>query len=137
MKKVRFFQSIHLKFVLIYVLLILIAMQIIGVYFVRQLEKELVNNFTNSLTERVGLLAYNIEQELEKTRNDTSPTLEEDLEVVLRDFASMQGISSKDILEVRVIDPNRRIIGTSNPNPEQIVGKKINDLAVTNALLAG
>lgn len=124
MKKVRFFQSIHLKFVLIYVLLILIAMQIIGVYFVRQLEKELVNNFTNSLTERVGLLAYNIEQELEKTRNDTSPTLEEDLEVVLRDFASMQGISSKDILEVRVIDPNRRIIGTSNPNPEQIVGKK-------------
>ncbi|MEC0667450.1 cell wall metabolism sensor histidine kinase WalK [Priestia flexa] len=137
MKKVRFFQSIHLKFVLIYVLLILIAMQIIGVYFVRQLEKELVNNFTNSLTERVGLLAYNIEQELEKTRNDTSSTLEEDLEVVLRDFASMQGISSKDILEVRVIDPNRRIIGTSNPNPEQIVGKKINDLAVTNALLAG
>ncbi|MCM3067534.1 cell wall metabolism sensor histidine kinase WalK [Priestia flexa] len=137
MKKVRFFQSIHLKFVLIYVLLILIAMQIIGVYFVRQLEKELVNNFTNSLTERVGLLAYNIEQELEKTRNDTSPTLEEDLEVVLRDFASMQGISSKDILEVRVIDPNRRIIGTSNPNPEQIVGKKINDLTVTNALLAG
>lgn len=137
MKKVRFFQSIHLKFVLIYVLLILIAMQIIGVYFVRQLEKELVNNFTNSLTERVGLLAYNIEQELEKTRNDTSPTLEEDLEVVLRDFASMQGISAKDILEVRVIDPNRRIIGTSNPNPEQIVGKKINDLAVTNALLAG
>ncbi|TYR80284.1 cell wall metabolism sensor histidine kinase WalK [Priestia megaterium] len=137
MKKVRFLQSIHLKFVLIYVLLILIAMQIIGVYFVRQLEKELVNNFTNSITERVGLLAYNIEQELEKKRDDTSPTLEEDLEIVLKDFTSMQGISSKDILEVRVIDQNRRIIGTSNPNSEQIVGKKTNQLSVTNALLAG
>ena len=44
MKKVGF-QSIHLKFVLIYMLLILIAMQVIGVYFVRELEKSLVQGF--------------------------------------------------------------------------------------------
>ena len=45
MKKVSIFQSIHLKFVLIYVLLILVAMEIIGVYFVNKLEFRLENNF--------------------------------------------------------------------------------------------
>ena len=40
MKKVGFFRSIHFKFVIIYVLLIFIAMQIIGVYFVDKLEEE-------------------------------------------------------------------------------------------------
>ena len=39
MKKVGFFRSIHFKFVIIYVLLILVAMQIIGVYFVGELKK--------------------------------------------------------------------------------------------------
>lgn len=38
-EKVGIFRSIHLKFVTIYVLLILVAIQIIGVYFVRELEK--------------------------------------------------------------------------------------------------
>ena len=36
MQKVRFFQSIHVKLVLIYVLLIIIAMQIIGIYFIKE-----------------------------------------------------------------------------------------------------
>ena len=54
MKKVGF-QSIHLKFVLIYMLLILIAMQVIGVYFVRELEKSLVQGFRDSLTQQTNL----------------------------------------------------------------------------------
>ena len=52
MRKVSIFQSIHVKFALIYILLILIAMQIIGAYFVRQLEAQLVENFKNSGNER-------------------------------------------------------------------------------------
>ena len=41
MKEYTFFRSIRLKFILFFVLLILIAMKIIGVYFVRELENEL------------------------------------------------------------------------------------------------
>ena len=66
MKKVGF-QSIHLKFVLIYILLILIAMQVIGVYFVRELEKSLVQGFRDSLTQQTNLLAYNLKQEFKKS----------------------------------------------------------------------
>lgn len=42
MNKVGFFRSIQFKITLIYVLLIIIAMQIIGVYFVNQVEKSLI-----------------------------------------------------------------------------------------------
>ncbi|MGI2745636.1 cell wall metabolism sensor histidine kinase WalK, partial [Bacillus cytotoxicus] len=69
MKKVGFFQSIHFKFVLIYMLLILIAMQVIGVYFVRELEKSLVQSFKDSLTQQTNLLSYNLKQEFNKEFN--------------------------------------------------------------------
>jgi two-component system, OmpR family, sensor histidine kinase VicK len=130
MKKVRFYQSIQLKFVLIYVLLILIAMQIIGVYFVDRLERQLVNNFSNSIHERVNMLAYNLQQEMKKKR-DEGATLEKDIQALLQDFVS------KDIIEARFIDRNRRILGTSDPYPERVVGKKTSDFAVKRALLVG
>ena len=68
MEKVGFFRSIHLKFVIIYVLLILVAMQIIGVYFVRQLESTLQENFKDAIQERVNLLSYYVEEQMTKVR---------------------------------------------------------------------
>ncbi|MDF2535327.1 MAG: hypothetical protein K0R18_1486, partial [Bacillales bacterium] len=38
MGKVRFFNSVRMKLVIIFVLLIFVSMQIIGVYFVQKLE---------------------------------------------------------------------------------------------------
>ena len=89
MKKVGFFRSIHLKFVIIYVLLILIAMQIIGVYFVRQLEFTLKDNFKTTIQDRVNLLAYYLEEQMTKVRlPDDETTEEEDVYKLLRDFYS-------------------------------------------------
>ncbi|MDF0728062.1 cell wall metabolism sensor histidine kinase WalK [Cytobacillus sp. S13-E01] len=132
MRKVGFFRSIHLKFVLIYVLLIILAMQIIGVYFVGQLEKQLVKNFKDSLNERVDLLAYNIQQEMEKERDEKTPTLEYDIKLILEDFVS-DDLSS----EVRVIDNKSRVIGTSDPSNQKIVGKRTSEIRVKRALLVG
>ncbi|MDC2866782.1 MULTISPECIES: cell wall metabolism sensor histidine kinase WalK [unclassified Bacillus (in: firmicutes)] len=133
MKKVGFFQSIHLKFVLIYMLLILMAMQIIGVYFVRELEKNLVKSFKESLTQRTNLLAYNLKQEFAKERDKTKDsTLEEALKTSIEDFASDR---KADIQEVRVIDENSRVLATSNQHNQGIVGKKTTDLLVKRALV--
>ncbi|MBE2913009.1 cell wall metabolism sensor histidine kinase WalK [Anoxybacillus flavithermus] len=131
MRKVSIFQSIHVKFALIYILLILIAMQIIGAYFVRQLEAQLVENFKNSLNERVILLAYNIEQEMNKERDKKSPTIEEEIRSILQDFVS------QDISEVRVIDHKSKVLGTSNPYNQNIVGKRTTDLLIKRTLVAG
>ncbi|MFZ3590491.1 cell wall metabolism sensor histidine kinase WalK [Bacillus sp. DJP31] len=131
MKKVGFFKSIHFKFVLIYVLLILIAMQIIGVYFVQRLEKQLVSNFSESLNEKVDLLAYNLEQEMIIKRDENMPRLEEKVQQILFDFFS------EDIIDVRVIDNKSRVIGTSDINSQQIVGRRTTDIPVKQALVAG
>ncbi|MGE1101631.1 cell wall metabolism sensor histidine kinase WalK [Peribacillus simplex] len=134
MKKVGFFRSIHFKFVLIYVLLIFVAMQIIGVYFVGELEENLVGNFTKSIKGHVNLLTYSIGEEMEKERGEEDPTLEEAIDTILRDRDN----SSNDISEVRVIDTrSRRVIGTSAPSNQDIVGKKTTEVLIKNTLTFG
>jgi two-component system sensor histidine kinase VicK len=131
MKKVGFFRSIHLKFVIIYVLLILIAMQIIGVYFVRQLESTLLRNFETSIEERVNLLAYYLGEELGKERNpdDEGPTLEEAVKKILSD------IETTDISEVRLIEAStQKIIGTSDPYNQGIVGQRSTDTLIRRVI---
>ncbi|MEW5594034.1 cell wall metabolism sensor histidine kinase WalK [Peribacillus frigoritolerans] len=134
MKKVGFFRSIHFKFVLIYVLLIFVAMQIIGVYFVGELEENLVGNFTKSIKGHVNLLTYSIGEEMEKERGEEDPTLEEAIDAILRDPDN----SSNDISEVRVIDTrSRRVIGTSAPGNQDIVGKRTTEVLIKNTLTFG
>lgn len=128
MKKVGFFRSIHLKLVLVYVLMILIAMQIIGAYFVRQLETTLVNNFETSIQERVDLLSYYLSEEMGKERNpeEDGPTLEEDIQNILKDFNN-----ATDIAEVQVIEgASLKVIGTSDPFNQSIVGQRSTDKVV-------
>lgn len=132
MKKVGFFKSIHLKLVLIYVLLILIAMQLIGVYFVQQLESRLVENFNSSLRERAHLLAYNVEKEMAKDPNGDELQIPQDIQNLLLDFASKE-ISE----EVQVIDKNRKVIGTSNINNQEVVGKRTTEVLVKRVLVLG
>ena len=103
-------------------------MQIIGVYFVRQLEETLRTNFQTSLKERINLLAYNVVEEMEKKRTPEDPTLEEEIRKILRDF------ESADISEVRVIEgKNRKIIGTSDPD-QSVVGQRTTELLITQSL---
>jgi two-component system sensor histidine kinase VicK len=131
MKRVGFFRSIQMKFVLIYVLLILFAMQVISVYFVNSLEEKFVTNFKSSLQERVNLLEYNLREEMLKERDEESNTLEQDIRRILKDF------SANDIMEVRVIDERSRIIGSSNANNQSVVGQRMTEISVKRALSAG
>ncbi|MBM7653817.1 cell wall metabolism sensor histidine kinase WalK [Neobacillus cucumis] len=132
MKKVGFFRSIHVKFVLIYVLLILVAMQIIGVYFVKQLEQTLRTNFQTSIKQRVDLLAYNVVEEMTKERKADDPTLESDLKKILKDFDA----GDSDITEVQVIE-NRslKILGTSQSSNQGLVGQRTTVLQVKQSMV--
>ncbi|EWG12317.1 cell wall metabolism sensor histidine kinase WalK [Cytobacillus firmus] len=131
MEKVGFFRSIHLKFVIIYVLLILVAMQIIGVYFVRQLESTLQENFKDAIQERVNLLSYYVEEQMTKVRlpDEEAPSLEEDIRRLLSDY------NSADISEVRVIEgESLRILGTSDPDNQGLVGGRSTDNLIKMAI---
>jgi len=128
MRKLNLFTSIRLKFILFFVLLILIAMQIIGVYFVRELETKLTENFKESILSRVKFLTYNVEQEFMKERVDSGQlSLELAIDKILKEN------TSSDINEIRVIDKNMRVIGTSDENNEDIVGQRTTDVLATRA----
>ncbi|PIC99341.1 cell wall metabolism sensor histidine kinase WalK [Sporosarcina sp. P29] len=117
MHKVGFFRSIQVKFVLIYVLLILVSMQIIGLYFARELEQTLKDNFTNSIVDRMDLVEFSVREEITKKRKDSDPTLEQSLKNVLVEF------TSDDIIEIQVINPKYRILATSSFDNQMRVGQ--------------
>ncbi|WP_252504952.1 cell wall metabolism sensor histidine kinase WalK [Sporosarcina sp. Marseille-Q4943] len=119
MQKVGFFRSIHVKFVLIYIMLILVAMQIIGLYFARELEQTLKDNFTTSVRDRMNLVEFSVREEMIKDRSTTDdPPLEQSLWNVL------SGFNSEDINEIRVIDAKYRILATSELGNQSLVGQR-------------
>ena len=128
MHRVGFFKSIHVKIVLIYILLILIAMQIIGLYFVRELEESFRNNFQDSVTERVGLMEFSVREELIRERGEEDATTEQSLRSILA------GLNSSDINEIRVIDDRYQILGTSDNENQSIVGQRSVDELVRRTI---
>lgn len=130
MPKVSFFKSIHVKLVLIYILLIMLALQIIGIYFSQALERSLKQNFQESINQRVDLMQYSIREEILKERDDSTPTLEESLKPIVKEF------STGDILEIRVLDNRQRILATSEVNNQYLIGQRSNTDTVRRAISA-
>ncbi|NJP37949.1 cell wall metabolism sensor histidine kinase WalK [Alkalicoccus luteus] len=129
MKKIRFYKSIHVKIVVIYMLLILIAMQVIGVYFTQQLEGQLESNFRDTLNERAGLLAYNVEQELTAEEEEEDQSLEARISALLR-----SDVFNMETADVEVIDQNSIVVASTNP-AQSVTGQRAQELSVKQALL--
>ncbi|WP_018923265.1 cell wall metabolism sensor histidine kinase WalK [Salsuginibacillus kocurii] len=129
MKVIDFFKSIHFKLIAIYVLLILIAMQIIGVYFTQQLEDQLINNHRDTMIEQSNLLAYNVEQEMTETRDEDDPDLSSSIDSLLNEIFPLENS------EVQVIDENQVVLSTSSVNNSHIVGQLSTEARVKRALL--
>ncbi|KOP79821.1 histidine kinase [Lysinibacillus sp. FJAT-14745] len=137
MQKVSFFKSIHVKLVLIYILLILLALQIIGIYFARELEQNLKSNFRESIFQRVDLMQYSIREEMLKERDESMPTLEESLKTIVMEFSTgLKEVSNGDILEIRVIDNRQRIRATSEVDNQSLIGQRSNNDLVRRAISA-
>ncbi|HAA8717538.1 cell wall metabolism sensor histidine kinase WalK [Listeria monocytogenes] len=132
MHKMRFFQSVQFKLVIMYLLLIIVAMQVIGAYFVRELEGQLEKNFQDSITNSITLLDYNAREEIIKN-SDNSVKLQNDIRELLVDYSR----ASSNLIEVRIVDDKGKILGTSNLNNQGIVGEKSNDPLVKRTLSLG
>ncbi|MBZ5199617.1 cell wall metabolism sensor histidine kinase WalK [Planomicrobium chinense] len=130
MQKVSFFKSIHVKFVLIYLLLILLAMQIIGLYFAQELEETLTKNFKDSIEERMNIVEFSVREEMVKPRTEEESTIEESLRSVLA------GFQSSDIDEIRVVDARYRILASSATDNQSLVGQRSTLDIVTQSIVA-
>lgn len=131
MKGRSFFRTIQVKLVIIYLLLILVAMQLIGVYFISTVKNSLITSFTNNLKEQADILskfaAPSLVPNLE-TDGDSPDNTTEDLNLVVRNLFSISGA------EVQVLDANGKIVATSLQSHQSRIGQKNKKLAVSRAL---
>ena len=125
-KKVHFFQSVNFKIALSFILLLLIAIQIIGGYFIRELESTTITDYKTNVDQQVtqlsgiasGILSQN-DSELDRTEIDNL------LKKRLTEFLTA------DTVESRIVDDKGIIRATSDINQQGSVGKK-NDYSDLN-----
>ncbi|WP_261131381.1 cell wall metabolism sensor histidine kinase WalK [Bacillus sp. Marseille-Q3570] len=127
MKKVGFFKSIHFKFVVVYILLIIIAMQVIGVLFMERQEDKLKENFTKNIDENASMIEATLEKELERLMTESEKEEpKQKLASLISDF------SIKDMDRLWVVNTDLQIIGA---NDEEQIGKKASHREISRALL--
>jgi two-component system sensor histidine kinase VicK len=131
MKGKSFFRTIQVKLVIIYLLLILVAMQLIGVYFISTVKNSLIDSFTSNLKEQADILSKFAAPSLAAkpdTEGDSAESTTEDLSLVVQNLFSISGA------EVQVLDSNAKVVATSVQGNQSYIGKKNKSLAVSRAL---
>ncbi|GAA0335386.1 MULTISPECIES: cell wall metabolism sensor histidine kinase WalK [Oceanobacillus] len=129
MNKVGFFRSIQLKFIIIYILLLILAVQVIGSFFTQRLEQDLTDTFKASITERVEMLSYNLEQAFARERSEDEPSLEQEIQSIIDDV-NTENVATT----IYVYDRQGRILGTNQIDEQGEVGKKSTDIDVQNTI---
>ena len=110
MHKIGFFRSIQLKFIIIYILLLLLAVQLIGTFFTGQLEKNLKENFMDTISSRMELLTYNLEIVFSQDQSDNGEG--PSIEIKVQDIVNQ--LSTDELTNVIVVDTQSKIIGTNS-----------------------
>ncbi|CAH8720745.1 cell wall metabolism sensor histidine kinase WalK [Paenibacillus thiaminolyticus] len=124
----RFFRTIQAKLIIIYVLLILIAMQLIGVYFVSSMKNSLTLNFSRDLRNTAGLLSLYTGQTLKGDDTVDNPNTIKEIDRFVRNFINMNG------MEIQVLDATGRVLTTSSQTNMEYVGRKNTEPVVNRAL---
>ncbi|WP_152395844.1 cell wall metabolism sensor histidine kinase WalK [Paenibacillus guangzhouensis] len=130
MKWVRFFRTIQAKLIIIYVLLILIAMQLIGVYFVSVMKNSLTSGFTRDLNSKGEMLSiYAVRYLTPKVDDQTSDALSiEGLNDLVRDLININDG------EIQVLDASGKVLTTSLQAHQAYIGRKNTQTVVSRAL---
>lgn len=129
-KGIQFFKTIQLKLIIIYVLLILFAMQLIGIYFINALESSLTKNFSDTMVSDSMLLAQYTEKYLApnpEAKPEDVKKAREDLDKFVGDWFKLNDS------EIQILDANGIVISMSQPDPA-ILGQKNTQQVISRAL---
>ncbi|GGJ89752.1 PAS domain-containing sensor histidine kinase [Lentibacillus kapialis] len=134
MHNVGFFRSIQLKFIIMFILLLLVTIQVISAYFVRGLEQELVENFEESVEASVEILEVNLEQAFSKDRSDNNDE-ELTLQQEVQDIVKVN--DTADIITIQVVNMQSRIIASNDTSGSSNIDKRTSDDFINNVLRFG
>ena len=116
-ERVRFFQSVNFKIALTFILILLISIEIIGAYFIRGLEKSIVDNFTKGMDTQVAALANTLSSELDRDQADDE-TIQANIQRLL------DNSSTSEMIEMRVVDEKGIVLATTDVSGKSAIGKK-------------
>lgn len=127
MKRIRMFRSIHWRMIVVYILLILMAMQVIGAYFMKSLESHYVNNFTRMLDQQASLFSYSVQSYLDDVSMDEEDHTNENIQMLIEKLFSTPNV------DIQVLDRNGVVIAAS-ADKQNVVGQKNTQIEVSRAL---
>ena len=116
-ERVRFFQSVNFKIALTFILILLISIEIIGAYFIRGLEKSMIDNFTKGMDTQVAALANTLASELDQEKKNDE-NIQSNIQRLL------DNSSSSEMLEMRVVDEKGIVLATTDVSSKSAIGKK-------------
>src|SRR5699024_11853301 len=107
-------QSVQFQLVMIYMLLIIIGMQIIGLYFTNSLERDLTGNFKNNIDSQVTLIDTRIKEIFEETGDDREQ-MRAEIQSLLADYGNRTEIDDNRYINTyNNLDGKSRISYASN-----------------------
>ncbi len=131
MKGIQFFKTIQLKLIIIYLLMILFAMQLIGIYFINALESSFTNTFSVTMERETELLAKFVSENFLNVDPEAKPEevkkAREDLDNFVKDWFKVNNSN------VQILDANGIVLSMSQPVPG-IIGQKNTQQVVSRAL---
>ncbi|MCD9024822.1 cell wall metabolism sensor histidine kinase WalK [Cohnella silvisoli] len=130
MRGVRMFRSIQIKLILMVLLLILIAVQLIGVYFISTMKNSLTNSFTSNLNNQANLLTTFLSS-LNLSADNKDETAQAATSAMLSALVNNFSLSGA---EIQVLDAGGKVLATSNPSLQSYIGRKNTSLLVGRAL---
>ncbi len=106
-------------------------MQIIGLYFTNNLEKELTKNFKTNINQQIKSINYDIRTVYNE--NKSSPNkIQKEVQKVVDEYALRTEIDT-----IRFINDSEVILATSNDTTKENIHQKINDKQIQNSLSLG
>ena len=127
---IPFFKSIHFKIPVIFILTLLISLQIVGAYFIRSLETEMLTSFDDQVNSQTTFIIDNIQTVMED-EDLKEEEKESQVNSILRRF------NNDSVLEIQLFDSNGFLLATSNPTSQAYIGQRTVDEDIEETLYTG
>lgn len=120
-----FFSSIHFKVALVFTLTLLVTLEVVGAFFVKQLERQSLD----TVKSQIALKPYATDTlTSELVKSDDYDKVNEEI------YKTLNSINNPTISEISVVDANGVIRGTSDVNAQETINRKTTDSNIKAAL---
>ena len=123
--KLKFYQSIQFKIALVFALMLMLTLECVGAVFVRQLEHQNLNTFKQTI-ELPSYVDNSLSEQLVRSNHKKA---NKQIKQILAE------VNNNNISEIRVVDSQGVVRGTSSYSNRDIVGQKTTDQTLKQTLV--